>query len=201
MQGLLVVVFAVLSSAAQASESSPSDAFGQLFPASPVACPDDSPAGCVCGEYGNLTDLPMRYSRFRHCPHPVLEDVVHSRTFTADGALIDDVMLKNGQLHGAVISWHPNGQVEGIANYRKGRQIGFARVWHANGNLAAEQRFDDGELHGIETRYDEAGRPQYVVVWEHGKPDRERTLELSERLGLESKLRGAAPGQAPGDGG
>lgn len=98
-------------------------------------------------------------------------------------------MLKNGELHGATISWHPNGQVEGVANFHDGRQIGFARVWHANGQPAAEQRYVDGKLHGIEIRYDEAGHPEAVIAWNHGEPDRERSAELAKSLGRESPLR------------
>jgi hypothetical protein len=47
----------------------------------------------------------------------------------------------------------------------------------------------DGELHGIEIRYDETGHPEAVIARNHGEPDRERSAELAQSLGLESPLR------------
>lgn len=161
-----------------------SDAFGRLFPSQQTECPEGLASNCVCGEIGNRTSLPMRYARVQSCPHPVFDDVDRVRTFTADGAPVDDIMLKNGRLHGAAISRHPNGQVEGIANYDEGRQIGFARVWHDNGRLAAEQRFVDGEPDGTEVRYTRDGAVEFVVVWNRGEPDREATRRLSRSLGV-----------------
>lgn len=102
------------------------------------------------------------------CPHPLFEDVVHSLTFTASGQPVDEVMLREVQLHGATMSWHPNGQP------------------------GAEQRYVDVGLHGIEIRHDQAGRPDAVIARDHGEPDRERTAELGESLGLESPLRDPA---------
>ncbi|TVQ28023.1 MAG: hypothetical protein EA370_17110 [Wenzhouxiangella sp.] len=162
------------------------EAFGDLFPASLAACPEGLPDHCVCGEFSNLTDLPMRYSRVLSCPHPVLEDVRNIKTFTADGALIDDIMMKSGWLHGAAISWHPNGTLEGIANYDEGQQIGFARAWHDNGAVFAEQQFRDGQPHGLEIRYSTTGEVERVIIWDHGQIDADETLRLSRKLGIES---------------
>jgi hypothetical protein len=189
MRNFVILLAVLLSTAVSASETDSSEVqqgFLDLFPASPVACPDSVPKGCACGKFENRTELPMRYTRVQACPHPVLEGVRNMKTFTADGATIDDAMLKNGQLHGAAISWHPNGRVEGIANYEEGRQIGFARVWHDNGTLFAEQRFVDGESHGMEIRYSRDGSLETLMVWDHGDVDREETRRISRAHGLEA---------------
>lgn len=170
------------------------EAFGELFPSERTPCPEPLPDDCVCGTISNRTDLPMRYSRVQACPHPVFDGVTRLRTFTADGAPVDDLLLKDGRLHGAGISWHPNGQVEGIVNYDEGRQIGFARVWHDNGQLAAEQRFVDGQPDGVEIRYTPAGEVEYVVVWNQGQPDWEATRKLADSAG--APLPPAAPSSA-----
>lgn len=196
MRNFIILVAALLSTAASASEREASEVpkeFLGLFPSSPISCPDGVPDDCACGEFGNLTKLPMRYTRVQGCPHPVLEDVVNVKTFTADGAIIDDGTLKNGQLHGATISWHPNGKVEGIANYEEGRQIGFARVWHDNGVLFAEQGFVDDTPHGKEIRYSRDGAVETVVVWDLGDVDREETRRLSRTLGIKAPFDRAPP--------
>lgn len=187
MRYLIILLTAALPLAASATEPASSKvrkAFTDMFPANQVTCPDGVPDDCVCMEFENRAELPLRYSRVQQCVHPVLEDVRNMKTFLADGAIIVDAMLKSGQLHGAVISWHPNGRVEGIANYNQGTQIGFARVWHDNGQLAAEQRFTDGEPHGREIRYSRDGVVETVIVWNHGEPEREATRALSQSLGL-----------------
>lgn len=203
MRNLIILLAALLSTAASASKPEPSEApkaFSDLFPSSPVSCPQGVPEDCACGEFGNLTDLPMRYKRVQGCAHPLLEGVVNIKTFTADGAIIDDMMLMNGQLHGATISWHPNGKVEGIANYDEGRQIGFARVWHDNGMLFAEQRFVDGNAHGKEIRYSRDGAVETVLVWDHGNVDREETRRISRSLGIEAPFDRARPPASHDDG-
>jgi len=158
--------------------------FDRLSPSTQTACPEDLPAGCSCGEFANQSELALRYARVQSCPHPVFDGVERIRTFTADGALVDDLTWRDGKLHGAVISYHPNGRVEGIANFDHGRQIGFARVWHDNGQIAAEQQFRDGEPDGTEIRYSRDGAVEGVVVWNHGEPDREATRQLSRSLGV-----------------
>lgn len=181
---ILLVVAATADANSDSSEST--EAFAGLFTGEPVVCPDGVPEACICAEISIQVDLPTRYSRVQSCPHPVLDEVRNLRTFTADGAIVDDLMMKGGQLHGAAISWHPNGQVEGIANFDQGRQIGFARAWHDNGVLFAEQQFKDGQSHGLEIRQSRSGEVERVIVWDHGQVDREETLRLSRKLGIES---------------
>jgi len=202
MRNLIILAAALLASAANGSEPDPREfqkSFADLFPASPIPCPDAVPDDCACGEFENLTQLSMRYTRVQVCPHPVVEGVVNFKSFTADGQVIDDAMLKNGDLHGAAISWHPNGRVEGIANYEDGRQIGFARVWHDNGTLFAEQRFVDGELHGKEIRYSRDGTLETLLVWNHGDLDREETRRISRSLGIEAPFDRARPAASQDD--
>jgi len=191
MRNLTILAAALLASTANGSEPDPREfqkSFADLFPSSPISCPEAVPDDCTCGEFENLTELPMRYTRVQGCPHPVVEGVVNFKSFAADGQIIDDAMLKNGALHGAAISWHPNGRVEGIANYEEGRQIGFARVWHDNGTLFAEQRFVDGEPHGTEIRYSRDGSLETLVVWDHGDVDREETRRISRAHGLKASF-------------
>lgn len=189
MRSLIILAAALLAAAANGSELVPREiqkALAELFPLTPIACPEGVPDACVCGEFANRTDLPMRYTRVQHCPHPLVEAIVNVKTFATDGALINDMMLKNGQMHGAVISRHPNGRVAGIANYEEGRQIGYARVWHDNGTLFAEQQFVDGERHGKDIRYSRDGTLEMLVIWDHGDVDREETRRLSRSLGIEA---------------
>ena len=192
--GLLIggmLAGALVSASAGADEVTKEDLvaeFGKLFPSEPTECPETVPEDCVCGTIENRTNLPIRYSRVQACPHPVLEAVKRVRTFTADGALIDDMMFKNGKLHGAVISWHPNGQVESIATYDEGQPIGFGRTWHENGQVAAETQFVDGEPHGVDIRYTPEGEVKHVVVWNHGEPDWEATRKLARSVGVSLPL-------------
>lgn len=189
MRNFIILMAALLSTAASASESGTSEVpkeFLDLFPSNPISCPEGVPDDCTCGEFENLTELPMRYTRFQSCPHPVLEDVRSMKTFTADGATVDDMMTKNGQPHGAAISWHPNGKVQGIGNWDEGRQTGFARVWHDNGQRAAEMFYVDGELDGNEFRYSTNGELEWVIIWDHGNVDREETRRISRSLGIEA---------------
>lgn len=191
----------LLAATTWAGEDSPEGGagqFGQLFPSQQTACPETLPETCVCGEFDNLTTLPMRYQKVQSCPHPVLEGVDHVRTFTAAGAIVDDMMMKNGRLHGATLSWHPNGQVEAIANYNEGVQIGFARVWHDNGRPAAELRYGEGELHGTEIRYARDGRVEAVIVWDHGNVDHDATRRLGRLRGLPTPF-DTTPADAHGD--
>lgn len=183
---ILAVVAITAMAVMDPDPSEQDEAFARLFPTEQGACPDGLPDGCICQEMSNLTDLPMRYSLIQTCPHPVQEDVLTVRTFTADGAIVDDGMMKGGQLHGAAISWHPNGQLEAIANFDEGRQVGFARGWHDNGALSFEQQFEDGQPHGLEIRYTRSGEVESVFVWDRGRRDHEETLRISERLGIES---------------
>lgn len=162
------------------------EAFGELFDASLTACPEGVPEHCICGEITSEADVPQRYTQVQSCPHPVLAEVRKLHTFSAAGTLIDDVMMKGGWLHGAAISWHPDGQLEAVANYDQGRQIGFARAWHDNGALSAEQQFHDGQPHGPEIRYSRIGEVERVMVWDRGQIDSDETLRLSRKLGIEA---------------
>jgi hypothetical protein len=173
--------------------------FAEMFPASPDACPEGVPEDCICATLESKTELPMRYSRVQSCPHPVIEGVRNFKSFTADGAIVDDSMRKNGQLHGAYIGWHPNGKVEAIANFEQGRQIGFARVWHDNGTLAAEQQFVDGQSHGPELRYSRNGELDWIIVWDHGDVNREESRRLNQAHGLEAPFDRARPAAGQDD--
>ena len=185
----MLIVFStpVISSAAPKSfDSALVEASAALISGRAMSCPDGVPEECICAELSVTVPLPTRYSQVQSCPHPVLDGVKTIRTYTAEGAIIDDMMMKDGNMHGAAISWHPNGQVEGISNFHEGRQIGFARVWHDNGALFAEQQFDNGQSHGLEVRYDRSGEVEKVIVWEHGQVNRERMSRISKALGLNS---------------
>ena len=212
MRNFIILMAALLSTAASASESGTSEApkeFLDLFPSNPIACPEGVPDDCTCGEFENLTELPMRYTRFQGCPHPVLGDVVNIKTFTRVPAtaarftprhqITDDLMMKAGELHGAAVSWHPNGQINAVASYDEGKQVGHARSWHENGQRAAEQFYEDGELHGEEFRFSTEGELLWVIVWDHGNVDREETRRISRKLGIEAPFDRARPNASNDD--
>jgi len=181
MRNSTILAVALLASTAGADESASGEtrkAFLDAFPSSRIACPDATPDDCVCGEFGNRTALPMRYTRFQSCPHPVLEGVRNMKTFTADGA---------------AISWHPNGKVQGIANWEEERQTGYTRIWHDSGALFAELQFVEDQLHGKEIRYSRGGAVETVTVWNHGEPDRKRARALSRSPGIDAPFDRPAP--------
>ena len=53
---------------------------------------------------------------------------------------------------------------------RNGRRHGVVRVWHKNGVLANEERYQNGLLHGVCRQWNEAGRllGKYRMVSRHG---------------------------------
>lgn len=200
---LLAALIHTSANGAGPESSEVPQAFIDAFPASPIACPDGVPDECICGEFENRTALPMRYTRVHHCPHPVLEDVMQVKTYTRMEAtaarftpryqITDDLMMKSGELHGAAVSWHPNGQIAGIAGFEEGRQVGHARSWHDNGQRAAELYYVDGEPDGKELRYSTSGELEWVIVWNHGTVDRDETRRISKALGIEAPFDRARP--------
>lgn len=188
---LLIMTTSVLA-AERERDGGPIEGMQALLPATAEPCAEDAPNECICVRFDVHTELPARYVRARSCPHPVLQGIERHTTYTADDARVDDFWMREGVLHGAAVSWHPNGQLASVGQYDDGQPSGFVRTWHANGQPAAELRYADGQLDGIEVRYDTSGRPSEVVVWQRGTVDRERTAAIRNRYGL-PPLKSGAP--------
>lgn len=84
-----------------------------------------------------------------------------SRTFDEQGNLRSLVHHRAGELHGEETRWHPNGRLEAVGLWDRGRKVGLWQHFDAEGRLVSDELFvDDGArtVASLETVYDGAGR-------------------------------------------
>jgi antitoxin component YwqK of YwqJK toxin-antitoxin module len=60
-------------------------------------------------------------------------------------------------LHGAQISWYPDGKKEAMDIYVNGYQQGYAYRWYPDGGLKSVEHFTDGASDGQTRRWEESG--------------------------------------------
>jgi antitoxin component YwqK of YwqJK toxin-antitoxin module len=60
-------------------------------------------------------------------------------------------------LHGAQISWYPDGKKEAMDIYVNGYQQGYAYRWYPDGILKSVEHFTDGASDGQARHWDESG--------------------------------------------
>jgi antitoxin component YwqK of YwqJK toxin-antitoxin module len=102
---------------------------------------------------------------------------------------------ENGQIHGLVQTWYPNGKFESRREFSKNEKMGTSTGWYADGNLMLVEEYDQGDLvsglyykkgesHPISTVvkgngtaliYDKSGVFLKKVIYQNGKPNRDET--------------------------
>ena len=73
-----------------------------------------------------------------------------------------------GESHGPMVSWHPNGRKEGVGYSQMGVPIGGYIAWHENGRAAATGTWQNGQLYGQLTTWHENGQLQSQGEWQQG---------------------------------
>jgi antitoxin component YwqK of YwqJK toxin-antitoxin module len=74
-------------------------------------------------------------------------------------------------------------------HYRSGDKV-LSRSWHANGQLAAETYYRQGEKHGVESQWHANGRIERETPYVHGKKSgTERVFFANGRPALEAEFR------------
>lgn len=57
-----------------------------------------------------------------------------------------EMPLKDGKVHGKVVSWYENGQIKSEEHYTDGIKHGTFKEWDKEGNVISKQGYDMGEL-------------------------------------------------------
>jgi hypothetical protein len=77
---------------------------------------------------------------------------------------------RDGVQHGPYVAWHPNGAVAESGRYANGQRQGtWTRFWQSGGRRA-QVHFDGGQEHGVLLVWDELGRQEREIRYEHGEP-------------------------------
>lgn len=77
---------------------------------------------------------------------------------------------RDGVQHGPYLAWHPNGTVAESGRYANGQRQGvWTRFWQSGGRRA-QANFESGREHGVLLVWDELGRQQREIRYEHGEP-------------------------------
>ena len=76
------------------------------------------------------------------------------RLYHENGSLSMEMYYKNGKLHGEERSYHPNGQLQNIANSVMGSYEGPFKYWYATGTLYQEGNYINNNIEGdLKTYY------------------------------------------------
>ena len=73
-----------------------------------------------------------------------------------------------GESHGPIVSWHPNGRKEGVGFSAMGIPVGGYVAWHPNGKAAATGEWAEGHLHGTLTTWHPNGALESQGSWDRG---------------------------------
>jgi antitoxin component YwqK of YwqJK toxin-antitoxin module len=74
-----------------------------------------------------------------------------------------------GELNGPYADYFPSGKPRTIGQYTKGKHTGAWKEFYANGQPSLEEAYDaNGDRQGPAVDYDEQGRRQAVILYEHG---------------------------------
>ncbi|GEM_PF-1917182 len=102
----------------------------------------------------------------------------HYKTFYKSGKLAEDVELKNGvrfdvkglPYNGIEKTYHENGVVWEVWNYKEGRLEGLSKGHYENGNLEFEENYRNGRLQGEVKYYYPNGKLQFVFQFKNDVP-------------------------------
>lgn len=84
--------------------------------------------------------------------------------------LPDEVNQTNwrGQKEGVWVSVYPNSQVEFITQYDNDKKDGFDIHLSAAGIMMSQELYEDGQLHGLQRYFDNAGNVKSELTYAHG---------------------------------
>ncbi len=101
------------------------------------------------------------------CTFPCWDPAVRMMEPTERGG-VRIACYTQGDSHGPMVSWHPNGRKEGVGYSQMGVPIGGYVAWHQNGRAAATGSWNHGKLQGLLTTWHENGQLQSRGEWEDG---------------------------------
>ncbi len=102
----------------------------------------------------------------------------HYKTFYQNGKLAEDIELKKGvrfdakglPYNGIEKTYHENGAVWEVLNYKEGRLEGLNKSYYENGNLESEGNYRNGRLEGEVKAYYPNGNFQFVSQYKKDVP-------------------------------
>jgi antitoxin component YwqK of YwqJK toxin-antitoxin module len=98
----------------------------------------------------------------------------------SDGVNLDELEFREGVFYlkfsitpytGKGFKFYDNGQKEGEANFKDGKQDGLMVSWHENGQKKLEGNYKDGKFDGPAVTWHENGQKKTEVNFKDGKPD------------------------------
>jgi antitoxin component YwqK of YwqJK toxin-antitoxin module/tetratricopeptide (TPR) repeat protein len=88
-----------------------------------------------------------------------------------------------GELNGPYATYFANGKPRETGQYAKGKRTGAWKEFYASGLPSLEETYDaNGERHGVAVDYDEQGRRQATIGYEHGLIARMTSLDASGKV-------------------
>ena len=67
------------------------------------------------------------------------------------------------------VTFHNNGQIKYLVQYKDGKYDGLWVRWFENGQKNLEENYKDGELHGLIIRYNDDGKERFRETYKDGK--------------------------------
>ena len=90
--------------------------------------------------------------------------------FYPSGEIKDSYDIKNGKVHGSLMSFHLNGKVKTMVTYVNGKSHGLEKTYSEFGNLVSEINYYDGIRHGSCTYYESNGDITDIYLYHNGQP-------------------------------
>jgi antitoxin component YwqK of YwqJK toxin-antitoxin module len=91
------------------------------------------------------------------------------KEFNAEGTLVREMEIKNGQLDGQVVFYSLSGKVEEKGHYAEGKKSGVWHQFNDAGSKIGEAFYKEGQKDGIWTIWDDQGVKRYHMVYSMGK--------------------------------
>lgn len=121
----------------------------------------------------------------------------HSKTFYKSGTVMEDVELVNGvrsdetgkPYQGVEKTFHENGALWEMFNYKDGKLEGLNKSYHENGNLESEGNYRNGRLHGEAKYYYPNGSRQFVSQYWNDVPTTVKEYDEAGNLIFESSYK------------
>ncbi|HYG78717.1 MAG TPA: toxin-antitoxin system YwqK family antitoxin [Planctomycetota bacterium] len=90
-----------------------------------------------------------------------------SRRWYPDGKHLAESHYSAGQMHGVFKEWDESGKL--VANYAMENGTGVRKMFHSNGAICEETRFNEGKMHGVSRGYYDTGQIQFFNRYDNGK--------------------------------
>lgn len=94
-------------------------------------------------------------------------------SYHSNGVLSEKAQVLNGRLENELEKWYPNGQLQLLETYRKGRLHGAKKMWivDCSHTLVASLNYYDGRPHGIQMQWYPTGELYKVLSLNMGKEE------------------------------